>query len=103
MINFPQLSGIISSLLGGLLVAVPYSIEGPALSKFISTIKTESTGFCAKSLTCSSVLILLICVYLPTNYGTSQSHDLYLEVIGDLKGFIETQTFDKVSHHCWGL
>ena len=40
--------------------------------------------------------ILLICVYLPTNYGSSPSHDLYLEVLGELKGFIEAQVFDKV-------
>ena len=40
--------------------------------------------------------ILLSCVYLLTNYGSSQSHDLCLEVLGELKGFIEAQVFDKV-------
>ena len=39
--------------------------------------------------------ILFICVYLPTNY-VSQSHDLCLEVLGELKGFNEAQVFDKV-------
>ena len=67
-----------------------------SLSKFITTIILFSKRFCAISLTCSSMSILLICVYLPTNYGSSQSHDLYLEVLGELKGFIEAQVFDKV-------
>ena len=67
-----------------------------SLSKFITTIISFSRRFCAISLNCSSMSILLICVYLPTNYGSSQSHDLYLEVLGELKGFIEAQVFDKV-------
>ena len=69
-----------------------------SLSKLISTIKTLSSRFCALSLTCSSMSILLIWVYLPTNYGTSQSHDLYLEVLGDLKASLKaTQIFDKIT------
>lgn len=67
-----------------------------SLSMSITLLKTFSTRFCAALLAFPSLLILLICVYLPTNYGTSQSHDLYLEVLGELKGFIDTQTFDKV-------
>ena len=67
-----------------------------SLSKVIKTIKMSSARFCAISLTCSSVSTLLVCVYLPTNYGTSQSHDLYLEVLGELNGFIDTQVFDKL-------
>ena len=59
-----------------------------------TTIISFSKRFCAISLTCSSMSILLICVYLSTNYGSSQSHDLYLEVLGELKGFIEAQVFD---------
>jgi hypothetical protein len=65
-------------------------------AKFISTIKPGSTRFCAISFTYNSISILLICVYLPTNYGTSQSHNLYLEVLGELQGFIDSQVFDKV-------
>ena len=38
----------------------------------------------------------MICVYLPTNYGTSQSHNLCLEVLGELKGFIDTQIFKSI-------
>ena len=71
-----------------------------SLSKFITTLKSISKRFCAISLTCSSMSILLICVYLSTNYGTSQSHDLYLEVLGKLKGFIDAQFFDKVIVAC---
>ena len=50
-----------------------------SLFKFVTTINSSSKIFCAISLTCSSMSILLICVYLPTNYSSSQSHDLYLE------------------------
>ena len=67
-----------------------------SLSKSISAIKTGSTRFCTISFTYSSISILMICVYLPTNYGTSQSHNLYLEVLGELKGFIDTQVFDNI-------
>ena len=65
-----------------------------SLSKFISAVKTISTRFCAVSLACSSTSILLI--YLPTNYGTSQSHDFYLEALAELKSFTDTQVFDKL-------
>ena len=40
--------------------------------------------------------LLLICVYLPTNYGTTQSYDQYLESLGELKGFIDSQVFDNI-------
>ena len=52
-----------------------------SLSKSLTTLNTASNRFCAISLTCSSTTILLICDYLPPNYGTSQSHDLYLETL----------------------
>ena len=49
-------------------------------SKPLTTLNTASNRFCAISLTCSTKTILLICVYLPTNYCTSQSNDLYFNV-----------------------
>ena len=40
--------------------------------------------------------ILLINVYLPTDYGTSDSHSDYLHSLGELEGFIDTQSFDHL-------
>ncbi len=35
-------------------------------------------------------------VYLPTYYGTSTSYDDFFLTIGELEGFIETQSFDRI-------
>ena len=48
------------------------------------------------SFACRPVHVNPFDLHLSTYYGTSQSHDFYLEVMGELKGFIDTQDFDKV-------
>ena len=35
-------------------------------------------------------------VYLPTDYGTPDSNNVFLECLGDLDGFISTQSFDNI-------
>ena len=74
------LSGMVSTefVAGRPFVAVPYFIVSLSLN-LLQLLTQSSKRFCAISLTCSSMSILLICVYLPTNYRSSQSHDLYLE------------------------
>ena len=79
-------------LLDGPFVAVLYSIMSHPLTQLQSRFQKYLCNFTI----CSSMSILLICVYLPTNYGTSQNHDPYFEVLGELKGFIDAHVFDKV-------
>ena len=67
-----------------------------SLSQYITTHRSISKRFCSVTINSPQQSILLICVYLPTNYGTSQSSDQFLESLGELKGFIDTQVYDKV-------
>jgi len=63
----------------------------------ISMVSTNSKRFCAIRLSDQTGRILLIiCVYLPTDYGTSFSHDEFLFVLGELEGFIHSESFDSL-------
>ena len=44
----------------------------------------------------SSFVILLICVYLPTDYSTEASHLAFSESLCELDGFISAEHFDSV-------
>ena len=58
---------------------------------------SPSSRFCAISIRDDSNLItLLVCVYLPTNYGSDASNDEFLYTLGELEGFIESQQFDRL-------
>lgn len=92
MINFPQLQVVAWIVLLAGLWCLCHSLSP---SESITTINTFSSRFCAILLTSSSITFHLICVYLLANCGSSQNHDLYLEVLSELKGFIDTQVFDK--------
>ena len=64
-----------------------------SLSPFIRRIYSPSKRFCAVSVTLHNTcdhsnVNLLICVYLPTDYGTEYSDALFVEAIGEL-GFIQ--------------
>ena len=71
-----------------------------SLAHFIRKIYSLSKHFCAVSVTLSNtcdhsnVNLLLICVYLPTNYGNEYSDALFVEAIGELEGFIQCTSFD---------
>jgi exonuclease III len=98
--NFPQIIAVSGMISTEFIAGRPFGgcaiLYCKSLAKSINTIKTGSMRFCAISFTCHSISILMICVYPPTNYGTSQSQNLYLEVLRELKGFIDTQIFDKI-------
>ena len=71
-----------------------------SLAPFIRRINSPSKRFHAVSVTLSNtcdhsnVNLLLICVYLPTNYSTDYSDALFIEAIGELEGFIQCTSFD---------
>ena len=89
-----------------LLLGRPYGGCGilfrKSLAPFISRLKCCSTRFCALSLTTYSSSnnsifdTLLINLYLPTDYGTLDSNNAFLESLGKLDGFISTQSFDNL-------
>jgi len=73
-----------------------------SLSHSILRLKSCSTRFCAlllKLLNSSNqqiVTILLVNVYLPTNYGSDESTTTFRETIAELEGFLLTQMYDYV-------
>ena len=61
-----------------------------------------SKHFCAVNLTThvidsnQSLCTLLLNVYLPTDYGTLESNDAFLDCLCELDGFISAQSFDNI-------
>ncbi len=43
--------------------------------------------------------LLLVNVYLPTDYGTPDAHSDYLLSVSELEGFIDSQSFDHLIYH----
>ena len=85
---------------GTLLCGRPYGGCGILYRKsLIPCVKTLSTGsncFCAIKLSDSlGSSFLLICVYLPTDFQPSSFTD-YLNALGELEGFIDSQSFDHI-------
>ena len=91
---------------GELLTGCPYGGCGilyrKLLSPFISRLNCCSNRFCAVNLTlptsnpdCSQS-ILLVNVYLPTDYGTVVTNNAFLDCLGELDGFISAQPFDNI-------
>ncbi len=63
----------------------------------IKMLNSHSKRFCAVKLEDSiGSVILLINVYLPTDYSTSVSFGDYLIALGELEGFIDSQCYDHL-------
>ena len=78
-------------LFGGCAILFRKSLVGS-----VSMVRTDSNHFCTLMLTNShGSRILLINVYLLTDYGTSDLHSNYLHSLSEL-GFIDTQSFDHL-------
>ena len=69
-----------------------------SLAPHITRINSNSKRFCALSISkhTSTFITFLINVYLPTDYGTSDSNQAFLDSITELKGFISAQSFDNL-------
>ena len=67
-----------------------------SLLPFTGLITSASKRFCALLLTINCVKTLVINVYLPTNYGNMDSEQLYRESLAELKGFVDSQSFDNL-------
>ena len=72
------------------------SCEEESIVNLITKLDTYSSLFCALSINSNSSLILLLCAYFPTNYGTSQSADLYRETLAEIRGFLDSCQYDNV-------
>ena len=75
---------------------------GKSFSHSISRLKSCWTHFCAlllKLLNSSHqriVSILIVNVYLPTNYGSDESTSTFRETVAELEGFLLSLTYDHV-------
>ena len=63
-----------------------------SLLHYVTRLKSNSktSRFCAISIDTGSFITLLMCVYLPTNYGTSIAVNLFLETLSEIKGFVDS-------------
>ena len=64
-----------------------------SLLPLVKVINTHSKQFCAIELSGSTDSFLIICVYFPSDCAVSSSSD-YLNTLGELEGFFETQSPD---------
>ncbi len=63
----------------------------------VTMLKCNSNQFCGvRLLDQSGQSILLVCVYFPTDYHTSTSIDELNHTLGELEGFIDSQSFDHL-------
>ena len=75
-----------------------------SLSPLIHRIFTSSQCLCAISLTLHNfldnspffIVILFVCVYLPTDYSTAASHSAFAESLCELEGIISAENFDNI-------
>ena len=83
-----------------LLPGRPYGGCGILYRKFllpyVKILNTYSKRFCAIELSGSSDSFLIICVYLPSECAPSSSD--YLNTLGELDGFIESQNANCNTH-----
>ena len=60
----------------------------------------NSKGFCAvKYKKPSGSVVLIICAYLPTDYGTVASPEEFIFTLAELGGYIDLQDFENLAHH----
>ena len=82
---------------GSLLLGWPYGGCGIIFKKsLLERIKVPFKCFCAISLNLSSRSIIIISAYLPTDYRNLNSDDDFLHSLGELGGFINSQSFDDI-------
>lgn len=63
----------------------------------VSMLQTDAKRFCAVSLSNQfGSTLLLICVYLPTASASPSSSTDFLVVLGEIEGFIGTQSYDNL-------
>ena len=62
----------------------------------ISCIITNFSRFSALTFSNSSHVTLIICVYLPTDYGTLSSQEQFAETVDELHGFINSINHDSL-------
>lgn len=67
-----------------------------SLLPFITRLDSNSRRFCGLLISHDSFVTLLICVYLPTDYGSVSSHDYFTETVGELCGFVDSLQYDNL-------
>lgn len=68
------------------------------LTSKISICQVSSRRFCAIRLKmCDSETLLLVCVYLPYDTGLTSVNQEYIETLGELVGFLDSQEYDDLA------
>ena len=67
-----------------------------SILNMVTRIDSNSSRFCAISINSNSLVTLLVCVYLPTNYGTHDSDDLFQQTLSEISGFLDSCCYDNV-------
>ena len=80
------------------MVAVHFSFANHSPTQFpvLNLAQHASVHSCLNCWTQQIVSILIVNVYLPTNYGSDESTTTFREAIAELEGFLLTQTYDRV-------
>ena len=67
-----------------------------SLLNLITRLDILSSRFCALSVCFNSFTALILCVYLPTNYGTIHSDNIFRETLAEIRGFLDSCQYDNV-------
>ena len=65
-------------------------------NSILNMVTRIDSRFCAISINSDSLVTLLVCVYLPTNYGTHDSDDLFQQTLSEISGFLDSCCYDSV-------
>ena len=65
------------------------------LQKYVRVLKTGSANVCAIGLQFEPELLLLVSVYMPCNYGNSDSVEAYEEQLGCIQSLLQDSQFSK--------
>ena len=102
LLNFsPDFSSFgVSGMDDSILLGRPYGgcaiLYRKSLAPFVSHLPFPSKRFCALKVSFNDVSFLCICVYFPTDYHDINSRDAFVQLLGEIEGFIDSITFDHL-------
>ena len=67
-----------------------------SLAPYVSHLNSVSRRFCALKFSLDNVSFLCICAYFPTDYHDIHSRDAFIQLLGEIEGFIDSVAFDHL-------
>ena len=102
LLNFsPEFSSFgVSGMDDSILLGRPYGgcaiIYRKSLAPYVSHLPFPSKRFCALKISFNDISFLCICVYFPTDYHDIHSRDAFVQLLGEIEGFIDSVSFDHL-------